>query len=661
MTEVEEFEFAAALEREKLASMQHVSAPSRRSAIDADLQQMGAALKKGGTDILRGFMGGVGAQIEGMGALNPRPTFSKKGVGIDNPAIGAAADLRGKVPPGDDSWLTTGLEGVGGMAATLGGFLQTPGTAAASGFLGNIAGRAGGELAGKVDPRLQVPGALLGGLVGGAAPIMATSRLTGLSQSRPHQTLREEAPQTGWDEAQRNLGLFSSHGMAGKSTLPEAFPGNTRLKSLADEARGQTGGERLTSITETRSRDLAGLTEAVKKKVFGDPRTSISDTANDAVGAAASRLDQLRKQRTDQYSATIAKAESLPESGVAMLYDALKSAGKATQSKVEKDAYDAVAATLIQPNKASKLLPQPDSIDKTRSGFKVTKANPPVEVEVPKLKTDVQAAAKDLKQLQTELEVSDNALGGVKLNAGAVRKAYNLVNDVLKGLSPTFAKAERDYQEFSRGIMEPATSGVLGKLAGRNPDPNTPTPPTRLNAVVEKQDPADVSKTLQELTTGAAESGPSDIAKRVAQAVFNQKLEKGSTNLGQTLRGAPGSAASGQVKALVEGGGGSVNALDEGMKVSELLQGMQGPPGTANILRPTLLGALATPFSSSRIAITQAGRKNDYTEIARLLSQSTPEALAELQRIAMFDPNIRKILSTAAMVNPAMQQQSKER
>jgi hypothetical protein len=472
--------------------------------------------------------------------------------------------------------------------------------------------------------------------------------------------LREEAPQTGWEEARKNLDLFSQHGMAGKATLPEAFPGNTRLQALGEVARGQAGGESLAAVTTSRSRDLAGLTEAVKKKVFLGPERAGDDVANAAVKAAEGRIEQLRNARTQKYAETVKDIPDLPDGAVALLYAELKRASGATQKTIEKEALDAVAATLLQPNKASKLVPQPDSLDKTRSGFKVTKANDPVSVEVPRLKTDPTAVAVDLKQLQRDLEVNDNMVGGVKLNHGEVIKAYKIVNDFLKTLSPKFAKAETDYQNFSRDVIEPMKVSAVGQVAGANPDPQKAVPASRINAIVDNQTPANIKTALQELQLGGSENGPSNIANQVAKALFEQRLNKGSTNLGKTLRGEPGSAASAQIKALVGEGGGNVPALDNGMKVSELLQGVQGAPGAQGVTKLPWLAAVPTPFSSSRIAITKSGRKADYTEIARILSQATPESLAELRRIAMFDPQVRKMLAAAAMVNPAIQSQSKE-
>jgi hypothetical protein len=603
---------------------------------------------------------------------------------------------------GDKSSLTgyakEGMEGLGAGLASGGGTLAS-GLAGAAGGLG---GEAGEKLTG--IPIMRAIGGLFGG--GLAGGILGMDKAGTAPQRELARAGRAMSP-ADYAAAQAKIAQMEQVG-AKTGTLAEAFPGDNPLIGLAQEARRSGPENPIAQRLQHREADLqqlgekavnqvgppvsaedtmfrtglaadnridqmekyrsgaykqamtksAGLNPAdnVRMLFQGRPVQSIDEQISSALAdydaavakgapkAELSRLQNavldLREQKPTNYAGSLQ-----PPYHVKLMDDYLSAKIGAAKSQVEKDAYEAVRETLYSPHMLE--VPQPDKtqLGTTANGFKVLQKVPQESKQVTPFKVDTSAVATDLKQLQNELISRGTDSGGKKLDRAAVGRAYGELNDFLKRMDPAYAKAEGRYKEISEGLVNPATRGPLGQIAGRNFDPKAPVPPaTRLEQIIKDQSAGDIPETMRNIQAGAPED--QTLLRDIARTIVGNKLSGGSRDPGTTLRELPGSEKEAQLRALVQSGGANPQKVLDPLEVADALQRLRGGAPASKTDTSTILGSVARPFTTAARLSNSAGYKTMQEEVGRILASPTPANLAYLKRLAAENPQLKDILTS---------------
>jgi hypothetical protein len=94
---------------------------------------------------------------------------------------------------------------------------------------------------------------------------------------------------------------------------------------------------------------------------------------------------------------------------------------------------------------------------------------------------------------------------------------------------------------------------------------------------------------------------------------------------------------------LIKAGGGDVSYANQPLQAADRLQAFSGAAGRNEPPKMSLLQGLIRPFRTADMAFTGKGMRTYNQEIAELLAD--PKNLPELQKIAMFSPEVRKLLT----------------
>jgi hypothetical protein len=139
----------------------------------------------------------------------------------------------------------------------------------------------------------------------------------------------------------------------------------------------------------------------------------------------------------------------------------------------------------------------------------------------------------------------------------------------------------------------------------------------------------------------------------IARALLERQLDKGSTNPGQTIRGTPGSLADQKLDALLKSAGADIPKTKQPLAAAELLQGFRTTQSSGTPPPVGFLGSVTRPLRAVSLAAQGTTQEKYMREIAELLSD--PRNLPELQKIAMFDPMVRKLLTAQGAMIPFTQ------
>lgn len=574
------------------------------------------------------------------------------------------------------NWVRPVLEGTGAGTVGAGRALaRAPLTTLSTVFAGNVGGVAGAHgarnvvgSAGATDPSfLQAAegvGSLLGGFAGQLPVNFVMSRASGLQAPLWQRDLKRAAPpldDPAWQMAEQNANSFAGLGL-NTTTVPDLFPGKNGLTALAEEVRGNKGGELLRNRVAGRGEDLAALTDLAR-----GPDVAPAEVAARAAKTSDRALDNLRGFRTTSYGGQFQQnplgawmdPNTASEAQLALARN-LASDPSRGQSRLYRDAFEQLAEAAVHPDPA--IIPQPPQASvqvtpKTTSTgatikHRTTVLTPQPPLQVPVGKSDVLAASGELKQVQRNTNPL-TATGGKLIDAHATGEGYGLVNDVLKDANPNYGRAEKAYQAISDALVNPATRGPLGIMSGRAFSENAPVPTARLAGMYEGQSPQMVERT--QLGLNRLDPG---IGQQIAAAIIRQKLAKGAMDVGNTLRGQPGSPAEQNLVAMVRGGGGDANELQRVMHASDQHQRYLGEPGHPSP-DVSVWSRLIRPFRAFDLALSGMGVEGARQRIAEILASGDQQGLAQLRAAAMFDPSIRRELSLAASVSPALEQKER--
>ncbi len=605
LEELQQMEELAALEAQmKKPSLKKKAENAYQTAKDV----AGFALKSG-KQAAGGLYKGLASIAGAHPLLGPMPLLAATG-GKPNAMNELFAPPANETPE-EALWRKT-LEGGGeALAMPMGGASLAAQTAA--GAMGGLGAELGGRFGKRAGPVGETAGRVLGGVLGGGA----TGFLAGPKQTVGQADIRRELagmPEGDWRTAGQNVDLFQGAG-AKTATLADAFPGKPRIAALAGNAANMKGGEMLAQRLSGRPDDLQGLTDEFLRRL--GPEVDPNAVANTAGGAATANLLQSKRQATNAVTRELAGV-NVPPAQVFDVYTNLRNVAANAERGTIRDAYDEVASRLLN-----------------QQGQPITNLQ------------ELSYAVKDLK------DGMKNPLAPVKGGAAAMDQAIQAVENAFRTRFPEYRRAMEGFARDQAARTEVKQSPI-GTLADKNPLTAGQTPMARLEGIMTANSPQSIKSTVSALGSPALTGGNPANPQAIATALLQQKLRKGSTDPGKTVRGTPGSLEDRKVQALLEQAGMDVGQVTAPLRAADQLQNL-GPAGSVGGF-PEMRSAqgLIRPFRTLDMMMTGKTERDTQREISRLLANPTQEGLAELRKIAMFDPNVRRQLTLLAAIRPGL-------
>lgn len=591
-------------------------------------------------DTLKNIGGFLGESGKKAGAAALRTWDSLPGILEKSPILGMklVAGMANKnkpdilekaatsIDPGDDGSLwDKAVRGIGSAAALPvlpagGGAVRAPLNLLLSGGAAGVGAEQGRRIGNSIDSKIAPYTEALGGLLTGGAAGFGM----GKTQSPARNDIKKAlGPNADFNQARVNNAEARAVG-ARTNTAAEAFPENDQLLSLAAEARSKNLGNALAQRTQGRGADLDRMgTEFLNR--ISRREVDPNQVANRTAQAANQALESTRNQRGEGLANRLHGRVIRPQQ-VQSLGQDLRQVGGMQAREGARDAYNAVADALIGAN------------------------GQPI--------TNVQELSLAIKSLKDAAK-NPNApiFAGRGIEARDLREAIQAAEGGLGEFSRAFREGMSDFRHFSQEVLTPERQGPIGSLADRNPLTAGQTSIDRLTSLMNGNSPGTIEGTARWLgdpamSPGTQQSRAADIARALAQ----QKLKKGSDNPGNAIRGMEGSDEQRAFEALLRGGGRPQNQINDTMqplRVADRMQPLKGPAGHYEPPTMSLLQGLIRPFRTADMSLT-GGRMRGYSdEMARLLAN--PEGIEELRRIAMFNPEARRMLTARGMlVSPTL-------
>lgn len=506
-----------------------------------------------------------------------------------------------------------GIQNEYGRAATE-GFAGVPlaGTGTFGAVAANVVPPVLGEAATKVfGEAARVPVSLVTGLAAGylGGPRLSTGK------ADINEALNKTTPAQ-FAQAGANSQLFRDAGIP-SATIGEAFPPGSSIMTLADRARNGTLQNPLRDKTANRAEDLMAAGDEFKRRI--GPAVDPNTVANQAGGAATQIELQAKRAQQAKIGNTLTNGVMHPMD-VADVYNNLLLASQQVAPVNVASAYRQVASKLIG-----------------QDGKLLTNLQ------------DLSYAIRDLKRgLKNPLLPT--------FGDQNVEKVVGIVDAAFRRKSPLYKKALEDFSEDAAGRLA-IKQGPVGSLADKNPLTAGQTPVSRLEGLLSGNSPATVKKTAQELASPLMTNGQPAAPLDIARALAQKKLADRGTNPGADLRGNPGSDKEAAFNALLEAGGADVARVNQPLKAADQLQAFAKPAGLNELPKMQWRQALLRPFRTLDMMLTAKNEHGVQEEIAKILSRNDPQAITDLQKLAMFDPNVRKALSLLSGVNAFSQAQ----
>lgn len=629
--------------KQELEDLRRLAALEEKAKLDSSKESLGSFVGRGvdkivdftkgfggfAADFGRGALKAYGGAAEGVKQIAPNNPLLQGLMNI-GPIVSGVGNL--SLPekllptPSENSFARqmgrAALEGAGGMAALGPGLVaQAPKSALFSGATGNVASDLTGRAMGDSVPEQvkAISQALAGALAGGAA-----GYFTGPRQSAADariKTAMEGTPAGDWFKAWANRRLLAD---TQTGTLAEVFPGNTAIKALAEEAAASPGGGAIANRVAGRGEELQRLGQETAENL--GPVVSPGQMANVLAQSATGARDQINRTAGETLGNRLMGAEIRPRK-TAEIYRYLQNQANVAGRTELADAYREVARQLLAQGENRFL-------------------------------TNVQDLSFSLKSLK-DRPIGETASSGRKINAGDLNIALSEAERMLGERSLAFNEGMNDFRTFHQQVGEPLKEGIIGGVA-INPNIPKPAPKTVLGNFVNGQSADDVAGAARILQSPELTQGQPVDPIQIAQALVRQKLEKGSVNPGMAVRGAPGSQADQNLRALIETGGGDSSLALKPLAQADLMTGnFNKPPGQVGDLPIAKLSAVIRTRRFLDFLASKGDKENYYREISKILVEPTAENLALLREKAMFDPEIRRMLSVTAAFNPILQEGAK--
>ena len=553
---------------------------------------------------------GINWAMDKMGVPN-NPKSLLSGMAAPNymDEVVAGADALGK---------KEGFQNPIGRAAAeaLPGVFLSPGATAAaplrSAALAAGPAAVGEKVTEEFGPLAGTGAAVLTGGVGGL--------VTGPRQSVARADIRRELagqPPEFFEAARRNaadaLGAGSTTATAG-----EMFPGRSGILALTGKTAGQKGGEMLRNQLGGREDDLAQLSEAFLRRL--GPEVDPAQVANQAAEAAGGVVETARGIRGQGLRNRLA-GQTVDAYDVAQIYNDLLTRSRAATRVDEAVTLAEVAQSMVGQNG--------------------------------QLITDLQQLSLAIKGLKDRAK-NPNAVtsAGAAISGEDLRRAIRVAEEGLGQVSVPFREGMADFRGYTNQVMDPLRKGPVGALADKNPLIAGQTPIGRMEALVNNNSTGTTQGVLRNLENPAMTGGPTVLPAQIARALYQQKLSKGSQAPGKTVRGEPGSIDDRRMQGLIQASGNDPAFVTQPLRAADNLK--LDSSGSINGL-PDMMARQAAlrPFRTLDMMMTAKTQRDVNREIARLLGGPLRQSqIDELQRIAMFNPEVRRMLTLRAAGQP---------
>lgn len=491
------------------------------------------------------------------------------------------------------------------------------------GAVGGATGEALRRPAEKVDPRLGPYGELLGNIFGG----MATGYALGPKQSVAQADLRRGMEGLGPEDfkaAQANAAEAGRNG-AKTFTAAEAFPENSAVMSMAREAQGGNADNALRARTENRKADLLGLGDRFRENI--GPNVDGNQVANNAAASADAVLAGQKATRGNLTRSTMA-GQNLTDRQVVGMYSDLHNLAQSSSSPSLRSAYEEVASALQNADGGPQLNVQELSLALKRMRSAAQNPNSPTPA-------------------------SGRVFDKVDMN-----QALGSADAMLRERSPQYGQAMDQYGQFTEQVMDPTRKGPIGSLSNRNPLLAGQAPISRFDALVSGNSPTIVRDTVERINSPLLTGHQTTSPESIARAMADKALHGGSTNPGLTMRGEQGSPKENAFSAILEAAGQNPSETLSPLRTADRMQQLGNPSGINEAPRMRLSNWIR-PFRALDMAMTWKSQRAVNDEVARLLAD--PNNIPELQKIAMFNPQLRAALTARGAMLPLVMQNSQEK
>lgn len=504
-------------------------------------------------------------------------------------------------------------------AEALPGVFLTPGATAAaplrSAALAAVPAAVGEKVGEQFGPLAGTGAAVLTGGVGGL--------VAGPRQSVARSDIRRELagqPPEFFEAARRNASDAIGAGST-TATAGEMFPGKSGVLALTAKTAGQKGGELLRNQLGGREDDLAQLSQAFLRRL--GPEVDPAQVANQTAEAAGGVFQTAKGVRGEALGNRL-KGKSVSPFDLAPIYNDLLAQAKNEVRPDASVAYQLVAKAMVGTDG--------------------------------KLITDLQQLSLAIKSLKTAAKNPNSPLfNGSTVSDIDLKKAIGKMESELGAAAPDFKEGMRDFGDYTQQVLDPMRKGPIGALMDRNPLTAGQTPIGRMEGLVGNNSTGTTQGVLRNLENPAMTGGPTVLPQQIARALYQQRLAKGSQAPGKTVRGEPGSIEDSRLQGLIQAGGGDAGFVTQPLRAADKLK--LDSAGSINGL-PEMMARQAAlrPFRTFDMMMTAKTQRDVNREIARLLGGPLrPEQIDELQRIAMFNPEVRRMLTLRAAGQPIIQ------
>ena len=593
------------------------SPAAQQEATKSSLSGLKDAAVSGGKSLARGFLGGLAGLAEGAAAFN----FADRMGRTPTPGREMTAGVEKMLPtPKEESTFEKlsrkGLEGVGGAFAA-----PVPGAMAANaiaGGVGGVTGELGRSFGERAGPIGEVAGQVAGGALGGGL----AGFVAGPKQSVAQADIRRQGvtitPQE-WAESQKRAQLLQAVGSK-TATAADAMPPGSGLRVLAQGVINREGGETLAAKVGPRFEpggDIAQLGDNFLNSLA--PRIEPATVANQLSDAGNSYMKNLNQLATTGVSNRL-QGKTLRAVDVEMIYNQLMdSASRAQKTQPSLvPVYEEVAKQLLQGGKGPR-----------------------------KVITDLQGLSFQLKNLK-DSPAGLEASAGTKGQSAMWQKAIKEAETLLAQRSPDWKAAMEDFAAFKAGPGSDAKTGAIRLISDANPNLETPTRLSKPEAFVSGYDPTTIAGNAKMLADPNMTQGATVDGNVVARALATQRLRSGDmTNPGKTMRGQAGGIKEQELLALAP------KADLRQLEAADLLQGLKPKSfNQENIPEMRWWQSLIRPFRTLDMMLTLKNERGIAQEVARLFQD--PANIPQLQKIAMFDPSVRKQLTLLGAMRPML-------
>lgn len=533
-----------------------------------------------------------------------------------------------------EKYRASGVEGIVGALASGPGAVAAPLKTALSGLTSGLSA----ELAGQAFEDIPMA-RLIGGLAGGKAG----DSLANLgSKVRPQSaSLASEAVEGLSPDTLKAAQAFQAKAKASgvnidlSQALEAIGAPAPNLTTLRNALANSAHGDQVKQLLNNQPKDLEFFSDVTVANLPG-PVWGQGQAANAVQEAATGAVKNAKEFRSAQVNPEYEKIGALPEGAREKLLsvidslmdkpgraDAFKQAAAALKAKIGGTGTPedkAVAEALQALNEA------PRGKAKALAAVKVKEATEAARAasSKPLMAADVNRAIPDATgpYKGTALSPADpEAVGQIKFLAGTV-------NRTLQDLSPEVRRAEEQFGQISREVVDPLKQSVVGRLATpKNYKPDVEASTAKLDSIFSKGSDAQVAEAARDIPKmfNELKKVDPDAAPAAAKAFIRSRLDKSFGSLpGETIPGAV--TASNAAKRLQENlfanraqeqgmkdiavGIARSYGKDEGEIVRGLSHFMQITKAAAS--RPETLGGLNWKD------IAKAGGKSTIADVARV-------------------------------------------